>query len=156
MSEQHPAVTRIIEEFINTLPFNQLVGLQVSEDDEGNVAVGFENRDALSGNPLLKPLHGGMIATAMDVAGALPVLKAAAERQLSKDIQPDELNLKGLGRACTIDLKIDYLRPGKGKYFTCKGMLRHEATQLLFTDMELVNEKGTLIARATGAYMLGR
>jgi uncharacterized protein (TIGR00369 family) len=156
MTDDHPAITRIIEEFISDLPFNQLVGLQVCEDDEGNIAVGFENRDALSGNPLLKTLHGGMIATAMDVAGALPVLAVAAKRQLVKDTDPNQLNLKRLGRACTIDLKIDYLRPGKGKYFTCKGKLRHGATQLLFTDMELTNEKGTLIARATGAYMLGR
>ena len=145
----------LIQRFIDDLPFNQLVGLQLFLDDSGSYAVRFSNDDNLTGNPLFKTLHGGMIATAMDVAGALPVLKTLVDRQIAQGKNIADLGLKTLARAFTIDLKVDYLRPGKGKHFICRGTLRHLAIQIAFTDMELYNERDVLIARATGTYLLG-
>ena len=52
----------------------------------------------------------------------------------------------------TIDLRIDYLRPGRGSRFVSTGYVLRTGNKVAVTRMELHNEQDTLIAVGTGAY----
>ena len=54
----------------------------------------------------------------------------------------------------TIDLRIDYLRPGKGKIFTASGSILRTGKKVGVSRMELHNEKQDLIAVGTGTYIV--
>ena len=55
----------------------------------------------------------------------------------------------------TIDLRVDYLRPGLGKHFAATGSILRTGKKVSVTRMELHNDKGILIAVGTGTYVVG-
>jgi uncharacterized protein (TIGR00369 family) len=52
----------------------------------------------------------------------------------------------------TIDLRIDYLRPGRGQWFAATGYILRIGNKVAVTRMELHNDDNKLIAVGTGAY----
>ena len=54
-----------------------------------------------------------------------------------------------------IDLRVDYLRPGRGKHFIATGAHRALGNRIAVTHMELENDAGELIATGGAAYMVG-
>jgi uncharacterized protein (TIGR00369 family) len=54
----------------------------------------------------------------------------------------------------TIDLLVDYLRPGLGKHFLATGYILRIGNRVAVTRMELHNEEERLIAVGTGAYQV--
>lgn len=60
-----------------------------------------------------------------------------------------------LSRLGTIDLRIDYLRPGRGTRFSASAMLLRSGNKVAVVRSELHNELGTLIAVGTGTYLCG-
>ena len=58
------------------------------------------------------------------------------------------------GDVGTIDLRIDFLRPGTGTRFFAKGYLLRTGSRVAVTRMELHNEDDVLIAVGTGAYVV--
>ena len=73
---------------------------------------------------------------------------------LRKEIEglPLKEQAKKLSRVSTIDLRIDYLRPGMGKLFTATGSVMRTGKKVAVARMELRNEVDTLIAVGTGTY----
>ena len=55
----------------------------------------------------------------------------------------------------TIDLRIDYLRPGQGLYFLATGNIMRAGRRVTVTRMELHNHEDVLIAVGTGTYVVG-
>ena len=55
----------------------------------------------------------------------------------------------------TIDIRVDYLRPGLGEYFIATGSTLRTGNKVSVTRMELHNDKGILIAVGTGTYVVG-
>jgi acyl-coenzyme A thioesterase PaaI-like protein len=56
-------------------------------------------------------------------------------------------------KAGTIDLRVDYLRPGRGAYFRATSSLMRAGTRVAVTRMELRNDKDLLITVGTGTYI---
>jgi len=52
-------------------------------------------------------------------------------------------------------LHVDYLRPGRGKYFVATGRVVRLGNRVAVAHMELVNDDGELIATGGAAYMVG-
>ena len=55
----------------------------------------------------------------------------------------------------TIDLRVDYLRPGAGDRFVASGTTLRTGRRVAVTRMELHNQESTLIAVGTGSYVTG-
>jgi uncharacterized protein (TIGR00369 family) len=55
----------------------------------------------------------------------------------------------------TIDMRVDYLRPGRGKHFIATGRVVRLGNRIAVTHMELHNDGGELIATAGAAYVVG-
>ena len=55
----------------------------------------------------------------------------------------------------TIDLRVDYLRPGRGERFTASGRIMRSGRKVAVVRMEMHNEDALLVAVGTGTYMVG-
>ncbi len=60
-----------------------------------------------------------------------------------------------MARIGTIDLRIDYLRAGKGKFFLASGTVLRKGNKVAVVRTQLCNEKEVLIAAGTGTYLVG-
>ncbi|MBD1387988.1 thioesterase family protein [Neiella sp. HB171785] len=143
---------KVAELFDQGMAFDKVIGLKVEQYDPTGAKLTFAAKPELIGNPIHKILHGGVIATALDVAGAAVTFAAALARMPAMTEQ--QLNDK-LARMSTIDLRVDYLRPGWGDHFTVTSHIIRTGTKVAVARMELHNEQGTHIAFGTGTYMVG-
>ncbi|MCC2617577.1 thioesterase family protein [Aestuariibacter halophilus] len=143
---------KITDLFSQQMPFNQLLGLQIHALDNERVEVHLPWSDRLMGNPFQKILHGGVTAAVLDTVGGLMAILYAV-----KDV--DALNnddfLAHLPKVGTIDMRVDYLRPGKGEAFIATAEVIRKGNKVAVCRMELHNEQGTHIAFGTGTYMIG-
>jgi len=133
-------------------PFHELLGMTVEPLDTDSLCIKFAMRDELCGYPGGGILYGGVIAAVIDIIGgtivAWSVLKDIKEQPLQEQV-------KRLKNMSTVDLRVDYLRPGKGKVFTATASVLRTGKKIVVTRMELHNEEQRLIAVGTGTYTVG-
>ena len=134
-----------IEELI---PFNRYLGLHADTIDENGAVVHFDMRDELIGNFQHGILHGGVISATLDVVGGMAAMVTAVLRESSI-----EESIQRLRPTSTIDLRVDYLRPGAGPRFTARGFTLRAGRRVAVTRMELQNDDDDLIAVGTGTYI---
>ncbi|MFH1982519.1 MAG: thioesterase family protein [Pseudomonadota bacterium] len=138
--------------YSDQLSFNQLLGFRIDAVSPTAVSVNFPMRPELIGNPVHQTLHGGVISSVLDVTGGLMASTGVVDRMAGAPIDTIARRLAGVG---TIDLRVDYLRPGRGKHFTATGAVMRAGNKVTVTRMELHNDDGVLIAVGTGTYMVG-
>jgi len=136
----------------NNMPFNQLLGLEITQFTAKKSEIRFAWQDKLIGNPMQKILHGGVTASALDLAGGT-VAAANIINQLD-NVTPESIQ-QSLSRLGTIDLRTDFLRPGRGELFIVTAHIIRSGSKVAVARMEMHNEKGEHIAFGTGTYMVG-
>lgn len=136
----------------NDMPFNQLLGLNITKFDHQKSEVRFLWQDKLVGNPMQKILHGGVTATALDLVGG--VVAAANIISQLEDLTPENIE-QSLRKLSTIDLRTDFLLPGRGEEFIATATIIRSGSKVAVARMELHNEKNDHIAFGTGTYMVG-
>ncbi len=94
-------------------------------------------------------LHGGVISSVLDVAGGVVVFLSVIDRLKGSSLKQKSDKLQKLN---TIDLRIDYLRPGIGELFSATSYILRSGNKVAVARMELHNEKQDLIAVGTGSY----
>ncbi|MEZ5614435.1 MAG: thioesterase family protein [Rhodocyclaceae bacterium] len=139
----------IHEVFAEKIPFNKVLGLDVVSLAEETPVLRFAMRPELIGNYMRGNLHGGVISSVIDVCGGLTAF-LGLQRKLRDE--PVEERLQRFARIGTIDMRVDYLRPGLGQWFEAKGSILRTGNKVAVTRMELHNDAGELIAIGTGAY----
>lgn len=138
-------VSNIIE---NHIPFNKVLGLRLESMDVKAPRLAFDMRPELVGNSRRGILHGGVISAVLDATGGFAIMLA-----LAKEPKPGEkLSFPNMG---TIDLRVDYLRPGRGKHFVASAKVVRLGNRIAVTHMELVNDEGELISTGAAAYVVG-
>ncbi|ASP38131.1 hypothetical protein CHH28_05275 [Bacterioplanes sanyensis] len=140
--------------FLEQIPFNKVLGLKPKLLTGERCEFTLRMKDELVGNWLQGILHGGAISTALDVTGGAMALIATWQR-LHRDDVPKEQHSKKLSTLGTIDMRVDFLQPGKGEEFTASATLLRIGNKVAVTRMELHNEQGVLIAVGTGTYLCG-
>ncbi|MDP2227204.1 MAG: thioesterase family protein [Moraxellaceae bacterium] len=136
--------------FDNT-PFVRLIGMELTEAAFDGVKARFDMKPELIGNPFKQILHGGVIATALDMVGGMMGVVGVYQRMKDDNVPRDERNMR-LAKLGTIDMRIDYLAPGRGKHFEASATLLRVGKKVFVTRMELRNEENDLIAAGTGTY----
>jgi uncharacterized protein (TIGR00369 family) len=134
------------------IPFNKVLGLKIESLEMEDVRVKFEMKDAFIGNYVHGILHGGVISAVLDTTGGLTASLGVLQKMAGRTAEEIGKNLTKIG---TIDLRIDYLRPGKGKYFVATGSIMRAGRRVSVTRMELYNDQNVLIAVGTGTYIVG-
>ena len=139
------------EVFEQRIPFNQVLGLEIESLSEP-VSLGFDFRQQLVGNPVRQALHGGVTSAALDTVGGLAAFLDVMHRM--EGVSLEERSAR-LGRIGTIDLRIDYLRSGRGERFVATGHVLRSGSRVVVTRMELHDQDGMLLAVGTGTYIVG-
>jgi len=137
----------------NQVPFNNLLGIYITKFDHQEAAIRFNWPYKLVGTHVQNILHGGVTATALDFAGGVVAAANIIERLGDKiDLAKLQSSLSKLG---TIDLRTDYLRPGRGQEFITTARIIRSGSKVAVARMEMHNEQGEHLAFGTGTYMVG-
>ena len=134
------------------IPFNKLIGLKIESIEMERLGIRFEMRPELIGNFKRGNLHGGVISSVLDATGGMVVWAEIMKNLEDKSFEDISQRFSKIG---TIDLRVDFLRPGLGENFIATGTSLRTGNKVSVTRMELHDEKGILIAAGTGSYLVG-
>ena len=96
-------------------------------------------------------LHGGVISAGLDAMGGLAVMAAIGARHM--DESPAQ-RLQRFGKLGTIDLRVDYLRPGLGERFALSAEVMRLGSRVASTRMEFRSADGKLLSTGAAAYIV--
>jgi len=111
----------------------------------------FDMRPELVGHYLYGRLHGGVISATLDAMGGLAVTAGIGEKHPGESA---EQIMNRFAKVGTIDLRVDFLRPGIGTCFYASATVVRLGGRVGTTQMRLENERGVLIATGAGAYVI--
>ncbi|WP_019213170.1 thioesterase family protein [Yersinia massiliensis] len=140
------------EVFVYHMPFNRELGLQLTRFEQDYAEITFDNHDKLVGNIAQRILHGGVIAAVLDVAAGLVCVGNSLVRH--EPLIKEQLQMK-LAKMGTIDLRVDYLRPGRGEHFIASSSILRSGNKVSVARVELHNDQQMHIASATATYLVG-
>ncbi len=125
------------------IPMAKFIGVKVLEIEEGFVKLLFPYREEFIGDPRSKRLHGGYTATAIDLAGGVASMTFMTS--------PDD-------DVATIDMRIDYLRPGKAKELIAEGNVLSKRRRSIVTEMKIYHpdDEEKIIAIGRGVFSIKR
>ena len=134
------------------IPFNKLIGMKIETLDLDKIGIRFEMSPELVGNFTRGNLHGGVISSVLDVTGGMVAWTGIMKKMEGQSF--DEISER-FNKIGTIDIRVDYLRPGLGEYFIATGSTLRTGNKVSVSRMELHDDKGILIAVGTGTYVVG-
>ncbi|MDD5030896.1 MAG: thioesterase family protein, partial [Rhodoferax sp.] len=110
-------IRKIFEEMI---VFNRVLGLKITEITPTLARARIDMRNELVGHFAYNRVHGGVISASLDAMGGLAVMAAIGARHM--DESPTQ-RLQRFAKLGTIDLRVDYLRPGIGDWFELRAQV---------------------------------
>ena len=137
--------------FQERIPFNRVLGLAIDTIAAERVTGHLTMRPELVGHDAHQRLHGGVTSAALDAMGGLAVMAALGARHM---VETPAERMKRYAKLGTVDLRVDYLRPGIGERFELHGEVLRLGSRVATTRMELLSAGGTLLALGTAAYMV--
>ena len=137
--------------FEEKIVFNQMLGLKIVSVRPEIVEARIDMKPELIGHYAHQRLHGGVISAGLDAMGALAVMAAIGARHMPES---PEQRLHRFGKLGTIDLRVDYLRPGIGKHFTLRAQGLRLGARVASTRMEVFGADGQLMSSAAAAYIV--
>lgn len=141
-------LTHLFEEQI---VFNKLMGLKLQALSATHAHVSLAMRTELVGNFSEGRLHGGVISAALDTTGGIAVTAALCARYPQESFEQHAARFARLG---TIDLRIDYLRPGISQHFEMRAEVIRLGSRIANTRMEFFDHGGKLLATGNGVYIV--
>ena len=154
-----PAPVEFEAEFVDALKhlfeekivFNQVLGLKIVSITPDKVVGRIDMKPQLVGHYSHNRIHGGVISACLDAMGGLACMAAIGARHM------DEAPLQRLHRFSklgTIDLRIDYLRPGISDHFELRAEVMRLGSRVASTRMEFLGADGKLLSTGAGAYIV--
>lgn len=137
--------------FEEKILFNQVLGLKITSLAPERVTAGIAMRRELIGHYGHNRLHGGVISAGLDAMGGLAVMAAIGARHMD---EPPAQRLARFAKLGTIDLRIDYLRPGIGEHFELRAEVLRLGSRVASTRMEFLGADGKLLSSGAGAYIV--
>jgi uncharacterized protein (TIGR00369 family) len=125
-----------IEAFFESMPFADLLGVEVTAAEDGHAEGVLEMREELSWNADRLMAHGGVTFTLADTVGGAALVSLVD--------QP----------VPTIDMRIDYLEAGTGDLSAEADVVRR-GSDVGVVDVDVYAEDDTLVADARGVYKMG-
>jgi uncharacterized protein (TIGR00369 family) len=140
--------------YLEWLPFNRVLGISIDDLSYETCAarVSFPMKPELIGNSAAGILHGGVTASVIDLTGGLSALISCVRQNQGATLE--EIQAK-LVASATIDMRVDYLQPGKGDTFECQSRLIRAGSRIVVAKIDLFNDRQSRIATGTATYMIG-
>ncbi len=140
---------RVISE--EKIVFNSLLGLKITSLSPDLATASIAMRAEFVGHFEYNRIHGGVISAALDAMGGIAVMGAIGARYQQEDV---DTRLQRFAKLGTIDLRIDYLRPGIGERFTLSASVLRLGSRVASTRMEFFADNGTLLSTGSGSYIV--
>jgi len=150
-AEQRKLDAALTELFERLVTFNQILGLKVVRLGPAGPQLRFDMRPELVGHYQHGRLHGGVISATLDAMAGLAIMVALGEKHPEESADQVMHRFSRLG---TIDLRVDYLRPGIGRHFTASAEVLRLGGRVASVQMRLVTDETVLVAAGVAAYML--
>lgn len=150
-AEQAELEASFTDLFERRICFNEVLGLKVESLDPAGVKMRLTMRPELVGHYLYGRLHGGVISAALDATGGNAVMVALSEKHPHET--PEQV-MHRFARIGTIDLRIDYLRPGLGSHFIASAEVIRLGGRVASVQMRLSSNTGELVATGAAAYIV--
>ena len=144
-------VTGLKSIFEEKIVFNHLLGLKITSLQSDRVTARIDMRRELIGHYAHNRVHGGVISAGLDAMGGLAVMAAIGARHMDETPQQ---RLQRFGKLGTIDLRVDYLRPGVREYFELSAEVLRLGSRVASTRMEFRGADGKLFSTAAAAYIV--
>ena len=141
-------VLRQLCQAFNSSPYFGHNGMNMRVVD-GEIECYVEMQPFMIGNVAFQILHGGVAATILDTVGGAMAMSELYKRGKPEDF---ELTLKKIARLATLDIRIDYLKPGRGKHFITHAEVLRMGSKSCVTRMSLVNDENVQIAVGIASY----
>ena len=137
--------------FEEKIVFNQVLGLKITSMRPERVLARIDMRPELVGHYAYNRVHGGVISAGLDAMGGLAVMAAIGARH--RDEAPEQ-RLHRVATLGTIDLRIDYRRPGIGTHFELSAEVLRLGSRVASTRKEFRGPDGKLLSAGSGAYIV--
>ena len=137
--------------FEHKVVFNSVLGLQITSLAPARVTARIDMRHELVGHFGHNRIHGGVISAGLDTMGGLAVMAAIGARHMD---EPPLQRLQRFAKLGTIDLRVDYLRPGIGESFALTAETLRLGSRVASTRMEFLAADGKLLATGAAAYIV--
>ena len=137
--------------FEQQVVFNRVIGLKLLSIRPDGVQGRIDMREELIGHFGHRRIHGGVISAGLDAMGGIATMAAIGARHMD---EPPATRLQRFGKLGTIDLRIDYLRPGIGTHFLLSAEVLRLGSRVASTRMEFRGADGKLLSTGAGAYIV--
>ena len=137
--------------FEDKIVFNRVLGLKITSLQPNEVRARIDMKPDLVGHYSFNRIHGGVISAGLDAMGGLACMAAIGARHME---ETPEQRLLRFGKLGTIDLRIDYLRPGISDYFELRAQVLRLGSRVASTRMEFLGADGKLLSTGSGAYIV--
>ena len=137
--------------FEEKIVFNRVLGLKITSLLPERVSARIEMKPELVGHYSYNRIHGGVISAGLDAMGGLACMAAIGARHMD---EAPEQRLHRFAKLGTIDLRIDYLRPGIGSHFELRAEVMRLGSRVASTRMEFFGPDGKLLSCGSGAYIV--
>jgi len=115
-------------------PYHRFLGLKLKRCEDGLVEIVMPFREEFLREDGSDWLHGGIVASLIDIAGDYAVYSRTG------------------GDVPTVDLRIDYLRPAKRGSLSATGRIVKVGRRVGVADVEVRDEQGQVVAVGRGVY----
>lgn len=126
------------------VPFNAFLGIDLDVLEQGRAILSLPFRPEFIGDSMRTPpaLHGGLIATLIDTAGGAAVWTTVQMQD----------------RVSTIDMRVDYLRPGRSEPLLAEAVVIRTGNRVGVTTMRAYHPStpNEAIAEGRGVYNIKR
>jgi len=126
----------IWQQRIDVSPFQRWLGLQVTEVDEGRMCIALPWKEDLISNPNPPTVHGGILASVIDLLGLYSVLTT------------------GSISIATVDLRVDYHRPAGPGDMTAEANIIKLGSKVSTAETKVFGPDGKLLASGRGVYLM--
>lgn len=127
--------------FEQEIPFNAFLGMRIGELRTGFLRLELPWQDHFIGDSVRPAMHGGVISTLADTAGGMVVWSSLQDPEV---------------RVSTIDLRVDYLRPGAPELLAVDAEVLRVGNRVGVADMRVYHpaQADQTIATAKGVYAI--
>ncbi len=126
----------IWQQRIDVSPFQRWLGLRVDDVDTGRMCVTLPWKEDLVSNPNPPTVHGGILASVIDLLGLYSVLTT------------------GSAAIATVDLRVDYHRRAGSGDMTAEATIIKLGSKVSTAETKVFCGDGKLLASGRGVYLM--
>lgn len=127
--------TENLADVIQIAPFHRWLGLKIVQQNNDHLELEMPWREELVSNPVIGAVHGGILASLIDLTGLYAIIAAG-----------------GIARA-TVDLRVDYHRAATNGPLRAIGQVVKLGKTISTADTRIIDDDDRLVASGRGTYL---